>query len=158
MSASVTEQTEKLVQPILTDMNLELVEVEFTKEGKNWFLRVFIDKPGGVDIEECERVSEQLSERLDDSDPISTPYYLEVSSPGAERPLKKPADFHAHIGHHVYVKLYQPIDGAKEYEGILVSFDENEQAKLEIKDKARTKYVEIPFKKMAKARLAVSFN
>ncbi|SEN57292.1 ribosome maturation factor RimP [Amphibacillus marinus] len=158
MSSSVTEKTEALVIPILEEMQLQLVDIEFVKEGKNWFLRVFIDKQDGVDIEECGRVSERLSERLDKDDPISTPYYLEVSSPGAERPLKKPEDFKSKLGSNIYVKLYEPIEGKKSYEGILVSFDENELVTIEVKDKARTKQVEIPYKKMAKARLAVSFN
>ncbi|MBM7540610.1 ribosome maturation factor RimP [Amphibacillus cookii] len=158
MSGHVIQQTEILVTPILTEMNLHLVDIEFVKEGKSWFLRVFIDKSGGVDIEECGRVSEQLSERLDKQDPINVPYYLEVSSPGAERPLKKQEDLRMHVGEHIHVKLYEPIDGAKVYEGRLVTFDENEVATLEVKDKARTKQVKIPYNKMAKARLAVSFN
>ncbi|MGF7125880.1 ribosome maturation factor RimP [Natronobacillus azotifigens] len=153
----VTEQTEQLVQPILTEMELQLVDVEFEKEGKSWFLRVFIDKPGGVDIEECGRVSEKLSERLDETDPVTVPYYLEVSSPGAERPLKNPEDFANHIGHNIFVKLYEPISGAKSFEGILTDFDQ-EIVGIEVKDKARTKKVQIPYNKIAKARLAVTFN
>lgn len=91
MSDHVTSVAERLVQPILDDMNLELVDIEYKKEGQNWYLRVFIDKEGGVDIEECGQVSEQLSEKLDEEDPIDIPYFLEVASPGAERPLKTEA-------------------------------------------------------------------
>jgi len=89
------ETVTKLVTPILEEQNFELVEVEFVKEGKNWFLRVFIDKEGGIDIEECAFVSEKLSEKLDamDPDPIPQAYFLEGSSPGAERPLKKESDY-----------------------------------------------------------------
>ncbi|SDB89020.1 ribosome maturation factor RimP [Pelagirhabdus alkalitolerans] len=158
MSSNVIEETEKLVKPILDSMELELVETEFKKEGKDWFLRVFIDKPGGVDIEECGRVSEQLSEALDSLDPIDVAYYLEVSSPGAERPLKKLKDVKNHIGHQVHVKLYEPLDGQKEYEGELITVDEEDVVVIEIKEKAKKKQIEIPFKKIAKARLAVSFN
>lgn len=89
--SSVVETVTDLVTPILDEQNFELVEVEFVKEGKSWFLRVFIDKEGGIDIEECAFVSEKLSDKLDsiDPDPIPQAYFLEVSSPGAERPLKK---------------------------------------------------------------------
>jgi len=154
---NVIEVTEKLVQPILEDMNLELVETEFVKEGKNWFLRLYVDKEGGVEIEECGQVSEQLSEKLDEEDPITFPYFLEVSSPGAERPLNSKKDFERHIGHNVYVKLYEHIDGEKELEGELKSF-ENDTATIEIKVKTRRKELEVPYDKIAKARLAVSFN
>lgn len=157
VSVKVTEHTEQLVQPILTEMELQLVDVEFEKEGKNWFLRVFVDKPGGVDIEECGIVSEKLSERLDESDPVTVPYYLEVSSPGAERPLKTPTDITNHIGHNIFVKLYEPIAGAKSLEGLLTDFDQ-EIVTIEVKDKTRTKKVQVPYKKIAKARLAVTFN
>ncbi|WP_053219623.1 ribosome maturation factor RimP [Virgibacillus senegalensis] len=157
MSAKVTETTEKLVQPILQEMNLELVDIEFEKEGKNWFLRVFVDKEGGVDIEECGQVSEQLSEKLDEEDPVTTPYFLEVSSPGAERPLKKPRDFEANINNNIHVKLYEPFQGEKEYEGILKAFHED-TITLEVKVKTRKQEIQLPFDKVAKARLAVSFN
>ncbi|MBU5595602.1 ribosome maturation factor RimP [Amphibacillus sp. MSJ-3] len=158
MSQRVTERTEELVKPLLIEMNLELVDIEFVKEGKEWFLRVFIDKPGGVDIEECGRLSERLSEQLDKIDPIKTPYYLEVSSPGAERPLKKREDLRKHIGDNIHVTLYEHIDGAKSYEGILTAFDETDKVIIEFNDKGRSKKIEIPYVKIAKARLAVSFN
>ncbi len=156
MGKKVTEVTEELVQPILTDMQLELVDVEYVKEGQNWFLRVFIDKDGGVDLEECEKVSEQLSEKLDEKEPISDPYYLEVSSPGVERPLKTEEAVRKSVGKNVFVKLYQPLDGEKEYEGILTSFEEGVM-ELEVKVKTRKKNVKIPYDQVAMARLAVTF-
>ncbi|WIF99997.1 MULTISPECIES: ribosome maturation factor RimP [Pontibacillus] len=156
-SQNVTEITEELIQPILEDMNLELVDIEFEQEGKNYFLRVYVDKEGGVDIEECGQVSEQLSEKLDAEDPITFPYFLEVSSPGAERPLKKRKDFENHVGHNVNVKVYEHVDGEKEFEGRLLSF-ENDTASVEVTIKTRKKTIEIPFDNIAKARLAVSFN
>ncbi|PLT31584.1 ribosome maturation factor RimP [Peribacillus deserti] len=156
MSNKVTEIVEEQVQPILSDLNLELVDIEYVKEGKNWFLRVFIDKEGGVDIEECGTVSERLSEKLDETDPIPYNYFLEVSSPGAERPLKKAEDFTKSIGKNVFIKTYEPIDGIKEFEGILESFD-GTVITVNMKIKTRTKTVEIPYEKVAKARLAVTF-
>ncbi len=111
--SKVTEIVEELVTPILEELDLELVEIEYVKEGKNWFLRVYIDKETGVDIEECGIVSEKLSEKLDEVDPIPHNYFLEVSSPGAERPLKKEKDFEKAIGKNVYIKTYEPIDGEK---------------------------------------------
>lgn len=155
--SKLTETVEKLALPIVEELGLEIVDIEYVKEGKNWFLRVFIDKDTGVDIEECGIVSERLSERLDELDPIPHNYYLEVSSPGAERPLKKPQDFERAIGKNVHIKTYEPIDGEKIFEGILKDFD-GEQATVEYKVKARVKTSVLPLKKIASARLAVSFN
>ncbi len=156
LSSKVIQTTEELVLPILKQKNLELVDVEYVKEGKNWFLRVYIDKEGGVDITECGEVSEELSERLDQTDPIAEAYFLEVSSPGAERPLKKKKDFEENMNKQIYVKLYEPINGEKEYEGKLVDFA-NDVVTISYKLKTRNQTVEIPFEKIAKARLAVSF-
>lgn len=156
MSSNVIETTEKLVGPILEENELELVDIEYVKEGRNWFLRVYIDKPGGVDITECGDVSEKLSEKLDELDPIKEAYFLEVSSPGAERPLKTKEDVQKNIGQNVFIKLYEPLDGEKTYEGILKDF-ENDVLHLEYKVKARKKQIEIPYEKIAKIRLAVTF-
>lgn len=150
----VTDIVERLVTPIVEKEHVELVDVEFKKEGANWYLRVFIDKPGGVDIDDCSRVSEQLSDELDRVDPIPDAYFLEVSSPGAERPLKKPSDFERAIGENVYVSLYETVDGAKSYEGILTSYTEA-QLVLDVRVKTRTKSVAIPTDKVALARLAI---
>ncbi|MFD9624282.1 ribosome maturation factor RimP [Peribacillus muralis] len=138
-------------------MELELVEVEYVKEGKSWFLRVYIDKETGVDIEDCGNVSEKLSEKLDEVDPIPQNYFLEVSSPGAERPLKKEKDFLNAIGKNVYIKTYEPILDEKEFEGILTSFD-GKEVSLEVRIKTRKKTIVIPFEKVAKARLAITFS
>ncbi|VEF48372.1 RNA-binding protein [Bacillus freudenreichii] len=154
--SKVTDKVEELAAPILEEMQLELVDIEYVKEGKNWFLRLFIDKENGVDIEECGIVSEQLGEKLDELDPIPHNYFLEVSSPGAERPLKKADDIRKAIGKQVNVKTYEPIDGEKEFEGKLIEFN-GETLKIDVKIKTRTKTFEIPFEKVAKARLAVVF-
>ncbi|MGP4107021.1 ribosome maturation factor RimP [Virgibacillus sp. L01] len=155
MSSNVIKTTEELVQPILQEKELELVDVEYVKEGSNWFLRVYIDSENGVDIADCGTVSEQLSEKLDKADPVEEAYYLEVSSPGVERPLKSKDDFEKNVNNNVFVKLYEPIDGQKEYEGILKEFTDN-VATIEYKVKTQKKLVEIPFNKIAKARLAVT--
>ncbi|KRL01296.1 ribosome maturation protein RimP [Liquorilactobacillus capillatus DSM 19910] len=148
----------ELVTPILEANNFELVDIEFVKEGKNWYLRVFIDKEDGINIEECALVSDQLSEKLDacDPDPIPQAYYLEVSSPGAERPLKKPRDFERALNKFIHVSLYQQLNGAKVYEGTLVDLND-ESLTLAYMDKTRQKTIEINRKQIAQARLAIKF-
>ena len=156
--STVVETVTTIVTPILEAQNFELVEVEFVKEGKSWFLRVFIDKEDGIDIEECAFVSEQLSDKLDacDPDPIPQAYFLEVSSPGAERPLKKEEDYHRAVGEYIHLSLYQPVEGEKQFEGFLQSFDE-EQLVIKIRIKTREKELTIERKNIAKARLAIQF-
>ncbi|MDQ0156776.1 ribosome maturation factor RimP [Robertmurraya andreesenii] len=155
--SKVVDVVEELVKPIVDELQLELVDIEYVKEGKNWFLRVFIDKENGVDIEECGIVSERLSEKLDEIDPIPYNYFLEVSSPGAERPLKKEKDFEKAVGKHIFVKTYEPIDGEKTFEGKLLNFSDR-QLTVEIMVKTRKKTVTIPLEKIAAARLAVTFS
>lgn len=155
--SKVAEVVEGMVTPILAEIGLELVDIEYVKEGKEYFLRVFIDKETGVDIEECGIVSEKLSEKLDEVDPIPHNYFLEVSSPGAERPLKKDKDFTKAIGKNVFIKTYEPINGEKTFEGILTQFD-GETVIVEVKIKTRKKSIEIPYAKIANARLAVTFS
>lgn len=155
--SKVTEVVEELVTPILTENGLELVDIEYVKEGKNWFLRIYIDKDNGIDIEECGLVSERLSEKLDALDPIPHNYFLEVSSPGAERPLKKEKDYQRAVGKNVFIKTYEPIDGEKTFEGILTDYA-GETVTVEVKIKTRKKTVELPVNKIASARLAVTFS
>lgn len=154
--SKVAEVVESMVTPILDEIGLELVDIEYVKEGRDYFLRVFIDKEAGIDIEECGIVSEKLSEKLDEVDPIPHNYFLEVSSPGAERPLKKDKDFLNAIGKNVFIKTYEPIDGEKTFEGLLTDFN-GETVKVEVKIKTRKKSIEIPYAKIANARLAVTF-
>lgn len=156
--SKVTSVIEELVTPIVEELNLELVEIEFLKEGRNWFLRVYIDTPeGGIDIEQCALVSERLSEILDEKDPIEQNYYLEVSSPGAERPLRKESDFEKSVGKFIYVKTYEPIKDMKEFQGYLRSYTE-EGLELEVRIKTRKLTVFIEKEKIAKARLAIDFS
>ncbi|WP_114571046.1 ribosome maturation factor RimP [Exiguobacterium flavidum] len=153
---NVTEIVESLALPIVERENMELVDVEFVKEGTDWFLRVYIDKEGGVDLEDCVRINEQLSEALNEDDPIEQAYYLDVSSPGAERPLKKPEDYEKAIGKHIYVKTYAPVKDAKEFEGTLLAYD-GVTLEIEVRVKTRKLKIEIPVDKIAMARHAVTF-
>jgi len=158
MMSKITEEVEKLVSPIVNDLELELVDIEFVKEGRDWFLRVYIDTPeGNIDIEQCALVSERLSEELDRTDPIPQNYFLEVSSPGAERPLKKEEDFRKAVGQYVYIKTYEPINGMKEFEGYLLSYGPD-AAEVEIRIKTRKLQVAIDKEKIAFARLAIDFS
>ena len=152
MSTHIKSIVEELVRPFLDENGFELVDIEYVKEGGNWFLRVYVDKEGGIDIDDCGRISEYLSARLDEKDPIEAAYFLEVSSPGAERPLKKAQDFLKAVGNYVFLTTYEPIDGLKEFEGTLASFDE-ETVVVEIGKKKHS----IPYTKVASARLAIQF-
>ena len=115
--------TEELVLPMIEENKFELVDVEYVKEGGNWYLRVYIDKLGGINIDDCELISRALSDKLDEKDFIEDAYILEVSSPGLGRPLKKDKDFTRNMGEMVEIKLFRQINKQKEYEGILKAFD-----------------------------------
>ncbi|GEO65854.1 ribosome maturation factor RimP [Levilactobacillus spicheri] len=156
--STVVETVTNLVQPIVAHHQFDLVDVEFVKEGKSWYLRIYIDKPGGINIEECALVSDEVSEKLDalDPDPIPQAYFLEVSSPGAERPLKKPEDFDRAVGDYIHVSLYQKIGASKVYEGTLEKLTA-ETLYLKVNLKGRFKTFEIPRKGIAQARLAIKF-
>ena len=145
--------TADLLLPIVEKENFELVDVEFKKEGPHRYLRVFIDKDGGITLDDCQKVSEALSEKLDELDPIEENYFLEVSSPGLDRPLKKDADFERFKGELVEIKLYEPINGQKLLEGELVGLVED-HIHLNVKNVG---LVEIPREKAALTRLAIKF-
>jgi len=144
----IIKKVKKLVMPILGDEGLELVDVEFQREKQGWVLRVYIDKPGGVTLDDCTDISYQLSAVLDVEDLIDTSYTLEVSSPGLTRPLKELNDYERYKGQLVKIKTYKPIDGKKVFRGKLIGL-ENEIVKIE-NEKGEH---EIPFKIIAKANL-----
>lgn len=121
--AKVTELTAALAAPIVQEQGCSLWDVEYVKEAGTWVLRVYIDKEGGVSINDCEAVSRPLSDKLDEADPIEGSYTLEVASAGAERVLKKPEHFAAFLGSEVDVRLYRPIDGKKEFVGVLAGYE-----------------------------------
>ena len=114
-----------MVLPIIEANNLELVDVEYVKEAGNWYLRAYIDKEGGITVDDCEVVSRRLGEWLDEKDFIEDSYILEVSSPGLGRPLKKDKDFDRSIGEDVDIKLYKPMNKQKDYTGTLKAYDKN---------------------------------
>ena len=142
-----------ILEPIIAEKGLELVDLEFVKEGVNWYLRVYIDKDGGVNIDDCEAVSRALEVKLDEKDPIEQAYILEVSSPGIDRPLKKDADFVKYQGEIIDVKLYKAQDGSKQYQGRLLGL---EDGVLSIEEE-NGNVVKFEQKDTASVRLAVIF-
>ena len=116
-------KVEALVLPIVEANNFELVDVEYVKEAGTWYLRIYIDKEGGIFINDCELVSRVLSEIMDQDDPIEDAYILEVSSPGLGRPIKKDKDFQRNLGDEVEIRTYKPINKQKEFVGLLDSWD-----------------------------------
>ncbi|SHN71763.1 ribosome maturation factor RimP [Desulfitobacterium chlororespirans] len=126
MGESIMEQVGAIIAPVITEQGLELVDVEYVKEGAHWYLRIYIDKEGGVDIDDCTNVSHLVSEVLDKHDPIAQAYMLEVSSPGLERPLKKDEDFERFTGKLVRVLTKEIYQGYKEFTGYLVGLIEDD--------------------------------
>lgn len=116
-------RTEELLEPIAKANGCSIYDVEYVKEGSDWYLRCYLDKPEGVNIIDCENVSRALSEKLDETDFIDSAYILEVSSPGLGRTLKKDKHLQKSIGEEVEIRTYRPIDKQKEFEGVLKSFD-----------------------------------
>lgn len=121
--ADYEAKTERLIIPILEEKNYELVDVEYVKEGDTYYLRAYVDKPGGITIDDLESVSRILSDRLDEEDFIEEAYILEVSSPGLGRPFKKDKDFDRNIGNVIEIHLYKAINGEKQLVGLLKSYD-----------------------------------
>ena len=119
------QQTETLLEPIVTELGFELVDVEYVKEAGNWYLRAYIDKPGGITVNDCEDVSRAFSDILDEQDFIEDSYIMEISSPGLDRPLKKEKDFKRSLGKLVEIRTYRPIEKQKEFCGILNAYDSN---------------------------------
>ena len=120
----VTELVAELAAPAVAEQGCTLWDVEYVREAGQWYLRLYLDKDGGVDILDCEAVSRKVSDLLDQADPIEGSYTFEVSSAGAERPLKRPSDFERFLGSPVLVKTYKPKDGRKEFAGTLAGYDE----------------------------------
>ena len=130
-------RTEEILKPITDKQGVEIYDVEYVKEGSDWYLRAYIDKEGGVDIDDCEAVSRALSDKLDEEDFIEDAYILEVSSPGLGRSLKKDRHFENSLGKEVELKLYKAIDGVKEFAGRLKSYDST-SVTVTINDKDET--------------------
>lgn len=152
MKQKVEEIVEEIVLPLVNENLFELVEVEFIKEGSNWFLRIYIDKPGGVSLDDCQLISHAVSDKLDEVDPIKQSYFLEVSSPGLDRPIKKDSDFVKYSGQMVEVKLFKPKDGIKSFEGELHGTLDN-KILIRIDDKI----VEFEKQDVAKVKRVIKF-
>lgn len=127
--AKIEEKVESLIRKNIEELGYELYDVEYVKEAKDYFLRIYIDSKNGIDLNDCEKVSNNITELLDKEDLIPKQYFLEVSSPGIERVLKKEKHLSDNIGNEVQIKLFKPFEGQKQYKGILKGFDET---KIEI--------------------------
>ena len=147
------QKTEALLLPMMEEHQFELVDVEFVKEAGTWFLRAYIDKPGGITIDDCEVISRALSDRMDEEDFIEEAYILEVSSPGLGRPLKKDKDLERSLGESVDVKLFLAMDRQKEFTGILKAWDKD-TVTLEFEEEAE---LVIERSNIALIRLAFDF-
>ena len=121
--SKITDKVTAIAKPIVEEEGCSLWDVEYVREAGSWYLRIYIDKVGGVDIEDCERISRRLDPVLDEADPIPDSYVFEVGSAGIERELKRPGAFEAFLGSDVEVRLYQPVNGQKSFVGTLLSYD-----------------------------------
>lgn len=157
--SKLTDRINELVAPLAQKRGDELVEVEYVKEAKQNYLRIYVDrKPGGIDIEEIAALSEIVSQELDllDPDPLPDPYVLELSSPGLERPIKSENDWQSAANEYIHVGLFQKLDGKKQFDGTLVD-ETDDTIKLLVKEKTRKKEIVIPKKIIANARFAIEF-
>ena len=119
-SGKIEKLVYEMALPIAQRLGYELVEAEYVKEGPNWFLRIYIDKPGGITIDDCQAMNDEIGPVIDREDPIEGSYFFEVSSPGLDRPLKSERDFEKYKGELVEVNLFAPVNGSKHYEGELI--------------------------------------
>lgn len=149
----VETKSEELIQPIVDSFGFELVDIEFVKEAGTFYLRAYIDKPGGITIDDCESVSRRFSDVLDEKDFIDESYILEVSSPGLGRPLKKDKDFARCMGEEIEIRLFAPLNGKKEYEGTLTDYSDGVITIVTEKDEA----IKIDKADTALVRLALDF-
>jgi len=124
--SKITEKVAALARPIVEEEGCTLWDVEYVREAGTWYLRIFVDKEGGLSIDDCERISRRLDPMLDEADPIPDSYVFEVGSAGAERELKRPSDFEQFLGSEVEVRLYQPVNGAKAFVGKLKGYDDGD--------------------------------
>ncbi len=149
----IVKKVKALCEPIVDNLNFELVDVEFIKEFGSYYLRVYIHKPGGISLDDCQLMSEAISEELDRYDPISIAYYLEVSSPGLDRPLKTDKDFNRNLGKEVEVTLYTSLNNKKHYEGVLNSFNKES---ITLLDEKKSEF-QIPREAISVVKIALKF-
>ena len=122
--SKLTDKVSEIARPVVEEEGCSLWDVEYVREAGTWYLRIFIDKDGGVSIDDCERISRRMDPILDEEDPIPDSYVFEVGSAGADRELKRPGDFRQFMGSEVEVKLYRPVEGSKRYTGALTGYDD----------------------------------
>lgn len=147
------QKTEELLQPIIEEYRFELVDVEYVKEGSEWYLRAYIDKEGGITVDDCELVSRRMSDLLDEEDYIEGSYIFEVSSPGLGRPLKKEKDYIRSMGKEIEIRTYRAIEKEKEFYGILKSYDDK-TVTIEMEDQKEMTFAK---SEIALIRLAFDF-
>ena len=150
--SKLTDRVSALVRPVVEEEGCSLWDVEYVREAGTWYLRVFIDRDGGVGIDDCERISRRLDPSLDEEDPIPDSYVFEVGSAGAERELKRPSDFEQFLGHEVELRLYRPMDGKKSFVGTLAGYDDG-NVTITVGEEALT----FEKQQIAKVNLHVSF-
>ena len=146
-------RTEALLQPIAAGQGVEIYDVEYVKEGSNWYLRAYIDKEGGITVDDCELVSRRMSVLLDEKDYVEGSYIFEVSSPGLGRPLKKEKDYARSLGKDIEIRTYRAIDKEKEFYGVLKSYDDK-TVTIEMDDGAKKTFAK---SEIALIRLAFDF-
>ena len=149
--SKITERVTALAKPVVEAEGCSLWDVEYLREAGTWYLRIYIDKEGGISIDDCERISRRLDPILDEADPIPESYVFEVGSAGAERELKRPSDFEQFLGNEVEVKLYRPVDGRKSYVGKLRNYHDGD-----VTIEADQKELSFPAAQIAQVRLHVS--
>ena len=150
--SKLTDRVSALVRPVVEEEGCSLWDVEYVREAGTWYLRVFIDRDGGVGIDDCERISRRLDPILDEEDPIPDSYVFEVGSAGAERELKRPSDFEQFLGYEVELRLYRPMDGKKSFVGTLAGYDDG-NVTITVGEEALT----FEKQQIAKVNLHVSF-
>jgi ribosome maturation factor RimP len=153
MPKEIVDRVSAIADPILSNEGMELVEIEYRRESKGWVLRLYIDKAGGVTLDDCTRISQEVGRSLDVEDFISTPYTLEISSPGLTRPLKKEKDFMKYCNHMVKVNTLDPIENRRKFKGKLLGVSEN---RIEIEMDGGV--FQIPLSNVAKANLEINWN
>lgn len=147
--SKLTESIQGLVEPVLIELGYELVDLQYGREGGRYILRLFIDRPEGVGLDDCERVSHAVGDILDREDPIPHSYYLEVSSPGLERPLKKEVDFQRFAGRKIKLRTFAPVEGQRHFQGRLLGYLDGE-VHLQLENGRR---LTLPMEQVATARL-----
>jgi ribosome maturation factor RimP len=147
---NLRQEVRQVVEPILESQGLELVDLEYQRESQGWVLRIYLDREGGVSLEDCAGISHEVGAVLEVKDLIPSSYILEVSSPGLTRPLKKPEDFNKFRNQMVKIKLYEPFDGRKNFKGTLLGL-EGDRVRVEVEQQV----YELPLQRIAKANLEI---